>query len=229
MTEESPELAGLSEVTKRYADGKRRIDAIADVTLSIAPGHLCAVRGPSGSGKSTLLKLLGGLTTPTAGEVRLGTRNITRMRDHHRTRLRRKMVGIVFQDAALIPGMTVRDNVLLPYVPVGGARPDQRDRIDELLVRFGLSDFAGTRVERLSGGQRQRAALARAVALDPPLLLLDEPTAHLDADNIRVILDHLVSLTEDGRTVVVATHDPRLADDPRVDRVIRLVDGRLEA
>lgn len=221
------EAIGCTALTKRYVDGDRPVDAVAEVTLSIPPGALWALRGPSGSGKTTLLGLLGAMIVPTEGEVRLLGRTITGLRDRHRTALRRDAVGFVFQQLALVPRMTLRENVGLPCVPTGGPTRAEEARATALLERFGLADRAERRVARLSGGERQRAAIARALVLDPPLLFLDEPTAHLDGANARTVVDTLASLRDEGRTVVAATHDPRLADDPRLDRVVDLVDGRL--
>ena len=226
MTE--PAIAA-SGVTKRYQDGDRRIDAIADVTLEIPSATLVALRGPSGSGKTTLLAILGGMVTPTQGDVRIAGASIVHLRDHHRTALRRTKVGFVFQDLALIPGMSVLENLLLPLAPLGGSTAAHRKRALDLLDRFGLALRTQTTTERLSGGERQRAALARALILAPPILLLDEPTAHLDTDNARTVLDHLVSLRKEAHTIVVATHDPRITEDPRLDRTLTLTDGKLQA
>ena len=126
-----------------------------------------------------------------------------------------------------MPNMSVRENVLLPLVPTGGPGAADVERAQALLRRFGIGDRIGSRVERLSGGQRQRAAIARALILSPPILLLDEPTAHLDGANAAEVVDLLAELRDEGTTIVCATHDPRLADDPRVDRVHVLVDGAL--
>jgi len=224
---EDREVAGATGVSKRYVDGRRRVDAISDVTLAIPPGVLWVLRGPSGSGKTTLLGLLGGVIAPTSGELRLLGRRTSHLRDHHRTRLRREAVGLVFQEAALVRGMTLRENVLLPLVPLGGPGPDHERRADALLDRFGLGALGRTRVERLSGGERQRGAIARALVLAPPLLLLDEPTSHVDAAGARGIVDLLTALRAEGRAVLATTHDPRLADDPRVDRILDLADGGL--
>lgn len=221
------EAIGAVDLTKRYRDGDARVDAVRDLTLSIPRGTFTAVEGPSGSGKTTLLGLLGGMIVPTRGDVRLLGEPIARLRDRHRTLLRRRTVGFVFQDLGLVPGMTLAENVLLPTIPAGGPSGDERKRGARLLDRFGLADLAGRRVDRLSGGQRQRGALARALILDPAVLLLDEPTAHLDADNARGVLAHLAQLRDEGRTIVAATHDPRAAQHPAVDRALALVDGRL--
>jgi putative ABC transport system ATP-binding protein len=224
----SPPVVRLEGVRKRYRDGTRTVDAVAALDLVLPPGVLWALAGPSGSGKTTLLGLMGGMVAPTEGRVALCGEDITHLRDHHRTARRRERVGFVFQELALIEGMTLLENVLLPLAPSGGADAAATRRAIGLLERFGIAPLAQAVPERVSGGQRQRAALCRALMLDPPLLLLDEPTAHLDAEATGEVLRLLAELRDEGRSLVVATHDPRLYEDPRVDRVLRLVDGRLE-
>jgi len=215
----------VREVRKRYVDGTRRLDAVADVSLEVPAGELWVLRGPSGSGKTTLLGLMGAMVAPSSGRVEIGGDDVTHLRDHHRTRLRRERIGFVFQELQLVSRMTVLENVLLPLVPSGGARPEDRARARELLERFGLKAQIDARSERLSGGQRQRAAIARALIRAPQVLLLDEPTAHLDTDNANEVVDLLCELRDEGSTIVAATHDPRLAEDARVDRVITMRDG----
>ncbi len=217
----------LSKVSKRYRDGARRIEAVAPTDLQVGAGELHVLRGPSGSGKTTLLGLMGAVIAPTSGAVALLGEEVTHLRDHHRTAVRRERVGFVFQELQLIAGMTVGENVLLPLVPTGGARREDAERARAILARFGVADRFDSPVERLSGGQRQRAAIARALILSPPILLLDEPTAHLDSANAGEVVDLCASLRDEGTTIVAATHDPRLADDPRVDRVHVMVDGAL--
>ena len=211
----------------RYHLRSRRIDAVAGVDLEIPEAELWVLEGPSGSGKTTLLGLLGAMVAPTAGEVTVLGEDVTHLRDHHRTRLRRDAIGFVFQDLSLIDGMTVLENVTLPLVPLGGARPADLTRARALLERFGLGAEIEARAERLSGGQRQRAAIARALIRSPKILLLDEPTAHLDSENAREVVDLLCELRDDGTTIVAATHDARLARDPRVDRAITMRDGAI--
>lgn len=215
------------EVRKRYRDGARRIDAVDGVSVAIPSGELHVLRGPSGSGKTTLLGLMGAMIAPTSGSVTVLGQDLTHLRDHHRTSARRERIGFVFQHLQLIAGMTVRENVLLPLVPLGGARSEHVKRCEDLLARFGIAGEIDRRADKLSGGQRQRAAIARALILEPPILLLDEPTAHLDTDNALAVVDLLAELVTDGATIVAATHDPRLADDARVHRVHDMRDGQL--
>jgi putative ABC transport system ATP-binding protein len=216
------------DLHKRYRDGGRAIAAVAGVTLEIERGQLAALRGPSGSGKTTLLGLMGAMIAPSSGTVSVLGEDVTHLRDHHRAELRRTKIGFVFQELSLISKMTVRENVLLPLVPTGGASRAMHTRAEKLLERFGLSDRIATTTERLSGGERQRVAIARAMLLEPYVLLLDEPTAHLDTKTAGEVITLLATLRDEGTTVVCATHDPRLAEDARVDRTIAMKDGQLE-
>ena len=227
MTDGTTEGIGATAVSRTYRDGGREVSALRDVTLSIPAGQFWIVRGPSGSGKTTLLGLLGGVIAPSSGQVRVGGEEITHLRDRHRARLRRNKIGLTFQRAALVEGMTVFENVLLPFVPGGGATRLERERAKSLLDRFGLEPLADRRVERISGGEQQRAAIVRALVREPEVLLLDEPTAHVDVDTSAWILDLLADLRGKGRTILVATHDPELERHEGVDRVIHLHYGVL--
>jgi putative ABC transport system ATP-binding protein len=202
----------LRDVTKRVDDGASRRTVLDGVSLDLESGELVAVRGPSGSGKTTLLAVAGGMLLPTSGEVSLRGEPISRMRDVHRTDLRRRHVGFVFQDVQLIEGMTALENVLLPSVPDG---LDLKSRGEALLERFGVGSLAQTVARKLSGGERQRVALARAMLLDPAVLLLDEPSAHLDDERVLWLDRELLSLAKDGKAVLVATHDPRICSRAR--------------
>jgi putative ABC transport system ATP-binding protein len=225
MSAENKAILRCTGLTKEYLVGRSVKRAISDVSLSIPAGEFWAVRGPSGSGKTTLLALLGGMIVPTRGEVQLCGKSLTHLRDHHRAAARRDLVGMVFQDFALVAGMTLMENVFLPLVPLGGARRQHEKKVKGLLERFGVEALAGVKVERLSGGERQRAAIIRAVLLDPPVLLLDEPTAYVDAENVSFLMELLTSLRDEGRTIVVATHDARLAEGAPLDGALELVDG----
>jgi len=207
-------------------DAVRRV--LDDVSLELFEREFVLLRGPSGSGKTTLLSVLGGLLTPTRGDVVLEGRSIVRMRDHHRTALRRTRVGFVLQDLALIPGMTALDNVLLPFVP-DGIGENERARALALLERFGLGTRALAKAARLSGGERQRVAVARALVRDPAVIFLDEPTAHVDATTARTLALELLRLRDEGRTLLVSTHDPRMLELEGVDRMLELDRGRLSA
>ncbi len=222
------------DVDKRYPDGSRVVHAVRGVSVTIEAGSLTVIRGPSGCGKTTLLSLLGGMIAPSSGEIRVLGRSIVHLRDRHRAALRRDEVGFVFQELALVPEMSVEENLWLPLVPVGGPTAADEARLAERLARIGLAKHRGTLAKKLSGGERQRVAILRALVLDPPILLLDEPTAHLDAESTRGLLawldgDLRALASDDGarRTIVIATHDPRVLEHAGVDRTLRMSEGAM--
>jgi putative ABC transport system ATP-binding protein len=222
-----PPALSAKDVTKRVADGRGRREVLRGVSIDLRAGELVLVRGASGSGKTTLLGVLGGMLLPTSGEIWLGGEPISRLRDHQRAEIRRRKVGYLFQDFGLIDGMSVLENVLLPLVPPGQASGGTVGRATAMLERLGIGSLAETNVVALSSGERQRVALARARVVDPSVLLLDEPTAHLDASLALGLLDDLGALREQGVAVLVASHDPRICNDERITRRFELQNGVL--
>jgi putative ABC transport system ATP-binding protein len=218
--------ASVRDVVKRVRDGRVRRTVIDGVSFDLERGELVVLRGPSGSGKTTLLALVGAMLSPTSGEVLLDGEPTSRLREGHRAHVRRHKVGFVFQDLQLVDGMTALENVLLPRIPDGVTADDGR-RAQALLERFGVGALAGASSRALSGGERQRVALARALIADAPLLILDEPTAHIDDARASSIADELASLAREGRALLVATHDPRIAAHPGITRVLDLAGGRM--
>jgi putative ABC transport system ATP-binding protein len=215
------------DITKRVTDGRARREVLRGVSLDLHGGEMLLVRGPSGSGKTTLLAILGGMLLPTSGEVWLGGEAISRLRDHQRAEVRRAKVGFVFQDFGLIEGMTVLENVLVPLVPPGHAKRDATAKAHALLEQLGIANLARANVTGLSGGERQRVALARARIAEPPVLLLDEPTAHLDSPRARDLMADLAKLCDQGSAVLVASHDARFDSAARVGRRLDLHEGVL--
>jgi putative ABC transport system ATP-binding protein len=213
-------------LTKRVWDGRVRRVVVDDVSFEIDTGEWVVVRGRSGSGKTTLLALIGAMLRPTTGEVSIDGEPTSRIRDAHRSTLRRSTVGFVFQDLQLIDDLTLLDNVLLPFVPVGVTN-DHRRRASELLARWSIGELSHVKARQLSGGERQRGAMARALLGEPKLLILDEPTAHLDDVHASTILDEIGRIAKDGRAVLVATHDARVTAAPGVSRVLEMHDGRV--
>jgi putative ABC transport system ATP-binding protein len=207
-----PPAVEARALTKRIHDGRERRVVLEGIDLVVERGELVLLRGPSGSGKTTLLALLGAMLSPTSGEVLLDGEPTSRLRDRHRAEVRRRRVGFVFQDVQLIEGMSVVDNTLLARVPDGISAAD-RARARSLLDRFGVGRLASVAARGLSGGERQRVALARALLGDPALLLLDEPTAHLDAERADDLVALLIDLVTEGRALVIATHDDRFAGE----------------
>jgi putative ABC transport system ATP-binding protein len=217
-------MVSVRALTMRLASGGRPLTILDDVTLDIERGDAVAVIGPSGSGKSTLLGLIAGLDAPTDGTITVGGVDITRLGESALARFRRETIGYVFQSYHLIPTLTAAENVAVPLELAGERRVAARARA--LLEQVGLGDRAHHYPVQLSGGEQQRVALARAVALDPPLLLADEPTGNLDSATGAAIIERLFTLNrERGSTLVLVTHDPALAE--RADRVVSLRDGRV--
>ena len=190
------------------------------LSFEAEPGELVVLLGPSGSGKTTLLSCLGGILTPTSGVIRLGDTEVTSMSGRELEQYRRSHVGFVFQAFNLIPSLTARENVAMPLLLTGHSRAAAFRRADELLEQVGLADRASHRPSKLSGGQQQRVAVARGLGQDPQLLLADEPTANLDFIQVETIIRLLRELRDQGRVIIISTHDPRLL--PIADRVIQM-------
>jgi putative ABC transport system ATP-binding protein len=208
---------------KDYGRGGGLVRAVDEVDLDVAAGETLAVMGPSGCGKSTLLHLLGGLDRPTAGEIWLAGQSLGRLTERALARLRRDAVGFVFQAFHLMDELTAVENVELPALLAGRSPRTARQRAAELLERVGLADRAGFLPSALSGGQRQRVAIARALIADPLAVLADEPTGNLDSQATLEVLRLFDSLHEAGQTLVIVTHDPRIA--ATADRMITMRDG----
>jgi len=215
-------------VTKVYRQGRREVHSLRGVSLRIEAGEFVTIMGPSGSGKSTLLYLLGGLDTPTSGQVLFGGRDLGMLPDRDRSVLRRREIGFVFQFFNLLPNLTAEENVALPLMLAGGARDRSLGLAREALERLDLWGRAGYFPEELSGGAMQRVAIARALVTGPELVLCDEPTGSLDSAASRAVLKLLRTLPEPGRrSIVMVTHDPQAAASG--DRLIRIRDGRVDA
>jgi len=208
----------------RYKGGE--VQALKGITATFPPRVMTCVMGPSGSGKTTLLNLIGGVDVPTGGEVRVGNVHVHMLRGEHLDRFRLDNIGFVFQALNLIPSLTALENVVLPMTMAGVRRGKARAKAVELLKLVGLEGKEGRYPEELSGGEQQRVAIAVALANDPPVILADEPTAELDAENARAVTNLLLRLAkEEGKTVILSTHDPRVA--VKADRILRLEDGKL--
>jgi ABC-type lipoprotein export system ATPase subunit len=208
---------------KAYGRGDGLVRAVDGVDLDVARGETVAVMGPSGCGKSTLLHLLGGLDRPSGGEVWLGGRRIDRLGERGLATMRRDAVGFVFQAFHLVDELTARENVELSALMAGRSPRAARRRALDLLDRVGLADRAGFLPSALSGGQRQRVAIARALSNEPLVVLADEPTGNLDSAATRDVLRLFESLHDAGQTLVVVTHDERIA--ATADRLVSMRDG----
>ncbi|MGI5283466.1 ABC transporter ATP-binding protein [Nonomuraea polychroma] len=212
-------------LVKIYQDGAVPVPAVRGVDLQVEPGEFVAIMGPSGSGKSTLVHMLGGLDTRTSGEIWLDGKRVDTLSESAWALLRRKKIGFVFQFFNLVANMTVGDNVELPALLAGASPKVARERRESLLAALNLTDRADAAPAQLSGGEQQRVALARALANQPSLLLADEPTGNLDSRNTRDVLRLLSEVHKEGQTIVMVTHDARVAS--LADRLVSLFDGEI--
>jgi putative ABC transport system ATP-binding protein len=211
----------IQDLVVEYASGADTVRPIDGFNLDVAAGSLVILLGPSGCGKTTLLSCLGGILKPTSGAIKFGDVDVTALDARGLSTYRRETVGIVFQAFNLVPSLTALENVMVPLLASGMSRRAAFKKAEQLLSRVGLQDRMSHRPGDLSGGQQQRVAVARAIALDPPLILADEPTAHLDFIQVEEILRLIRELASGDRMVVVATHDSRIL--PLADRVVELV------
>ncbi len=218
-------LIETTELAKTYHSDGAAVHALRGVDLAVEQGEFVAVMGPSGCGKSTLLHLLGGLDRPTAGQVRLDGTLLNDLSESQLAVLRRTHVGFIFQFYNLIGNLSVADNVELPGLVAGHSLREVARRREELLEALGIADKAGQMPARLSGGEQQRAAIARALINEPAVLLADEPTGNLDTRSGAEVLKLFRRFNERGQTIVLVTHDPRVASS--ADRVLFLHDGRI--
>jgi putative ABC transport system ATP-binding protein len=217
----------MESIRKVYDTGKIQVEALRGVDLEVAAGEMVAIVGPSGSGKSTLMNLIGCLDTPTDGVYELAGQRVRGMRREALADIRNRRVGFVFQSFHLLPQITARENVEMPLLFGGVPRRERARRVRELLERVGLGDRMEHKPTELSGGQMQRVAIARALAMDPDILLADEPTGNLDTSSGGDVLGLFHELWEQGRTVLIITHDPALAR--RAPRRIEIKDGLVES
>jgi putative ABC transport system ATP-binding protein len=218
----------LDDIHKAFNQGQpNEYWALAGISLTVAARQVTALSGPSGSGKTTLLTLLGCLARPTRGRVRLRNEDVSGLPERFLTEIRRQTFGFVFQQFNLVRGLSALDNVMLPAYPLGLPYGQLREKAENQLAGLDLGHRRDARVEWLSGGEQQRVAIARALINDPEVIIADEPTANLDTALSRQFLDILSRLIDEGRTVLLTSHDPLVVESSVVDRVVRLRDGRL--
>lgn len=211
---------------RTFGQNETRVKALDNANVTIEPGEFTAIIGPSGSGKSTLLQLIGGLDTPTSGDVFLDNQNLSSMSGAALSDYRRDHIGFIFQSYNLIPVLSAEENIEYVMLLQGVPQKERSQRVNEILNAVGLGDKAKRRPAQLSGGQQQRVAVARAMVSQPSLILADEPTANLDSHTGSALLDMMKELNEKEKmTFVFSTHDPMIME--RAKRIIRLHDGRI--
>lgn len=211
------------QVTKMYTKGASEVSALSEVSFSIFEGELVGLSGASGAGKSTLLNLVGGLDRTSSGRLIVGGTDLASLTDTALALYRRNTVGFVFQNACLMPALTVYENCMLPLVPIRLSGQDRHARVEKALEEANIAHRAAHLPGELSGGEQQRAAIARAMVNDPQLILADEPTGELDSENAARIIQLLQRLNEQGRTIIMATHNPTTLQIAK--RTIRLSEG----
>ena len=216
----------LQGVAKDFFDGRQLRRVLQKTDLNIYPGELTIISGPSGSGKTTLLTIMALILSPSEGQVLIQGKDITASSEDDLAGLRLKYYGFVFQNAALISALTVRENVLIAAVVQGGSMSKAlQQKAEAILERLGMLDYADIKAENLSGGQKQRVAIGRALINEPVIILCDEPTSALDVESSTIVVETLKGLSKEGRGVVLVSHDPRVF--PYGDRLIQLEDGRV--
>ena len=218
-------ILDLKGIYKDYQQGKMTVPVLKDVNFSMEEGEYVAIMGPSGSGKTTLMNIIGCLDRPTSGTYELAGENVLKLKDRELSDLRLKSIGFVFQSFQLMPRESAVENVALPLSYAGVRKKERRIRATKALERVGLGDRVNFRPTQLSGGQKQRVAIARAMVNHPKILLADEPTGALDSKSGEQIMELFDSLNEEGVTIVMITHDPRIA--AKAKRIVRIIDGEI--
>ena len=218
-------ILNLQNIYKDYQQEKLVVPVLKDVSLTVEEGEYVAIMGPSGSGKTTLMNIIGCLDRPTSGTYELAGENVLKLKDRELSDLRLKSIGFVFQSFQLMPRESAVENVALPLSYAGVRKKERRRRATKALERVGLGDRVNFRPTQLSGGQKQRVAIARAMVNHPKILLADEPTGALDSKSGEQIMELFDSLNEEGVTIVMITHDPRIA--AKAKRIVRIIDGEI--
>ena len=218
-------ILNLQNIYKDYQQEKLVVPVLKDVSLTVEEGEYVAIMGPSGSGKTTLMNIIGCLDRPTSGTYELAGENVLKLKDRELSDLRVMSIGFVFQSFQLMPRESAVENVALPLSYAGVRKKERRIRATKALERVGLGDRVNFRPTQLSGGQKQRVAIARAMVNHPKILLADEPTGALDSKSGEQIMELFDSLNEEGVTIVMITHDPRIA--AKAKRIVRIIDGEI--
>lgn len=219
------ELVEIQDICKIYNPGENEVKALDHVSLTIHENEFVAIIGQSGSGKSTLMNMLGCLDVPTSGNYLLHGQDVSHMSDNELSDVRNKEIGFIFQGFNLIAGLTALENVELPLIYRGVGKRERLRLADTALNKVGLENRKDHKPAEMSGGQQQRVAIARAIAQAPPIILADEPTGNLDSASSKEIMEILKKLNEEGRTVILITHDNEIA--AKAKRIIKIIDGKI--
>ena len=218
----------LKQITKVFNAGKaNEFTALKDVDLKIQSEKITVLKGPSGSGKTTLLSIIGCMARPTSGRIMVNNQETTSLPEKFLAEIRRNTFGFVFQNYNLIKGLTVLENTMIPAYPIGPKHSDLRARAMELLKKFKIDAKAVQKTGQLSGGEQQRTAIARALINEPSIIIADEPTAHLDTALSKEFLEIIDELSKEGKTVLIASHDPLVFEAGSIDEVIEMRDGQI--
>ena len=220
-----PALMVLKGITKSFKNGQESLQVLKGIDLSVEEGDFVAIMGPSGSGKSTLMNIIGLLDQPTTGSYQLEGEDVADLSENRLAKVRNDQIGFIFQQFFLLPKLSAQKNVELPLIYAGKSPRERKQRSQQFLEKVGLSDRSHHLPSELSGGQKQRVAIARALSNDPAIILADEPTGALDTKTGTQIMDLLTQLNREGKTIVMVTHEPEIADYARRKIVIR--DGEI--
>lgn len=225
MEKQPKYIVEIRDMYKIYKMGDNEVRALNGVNLKIEPHEFVAIIGPSGSGKSTLMNMIGCLDTPTSGEYYIDGQEASTLKEDEQAAIRNKEIGFIFQQYNLLQKLTVEENVELPLIYAGVPQAKRKEMAKIALERVGLYDRRGHKPTELSGGQQQRASIARALAARPPIILADEPTGALDSKTGTEVLNMLKELHNEGKTVILITHDNKIAHE--ADRIVRIMDGEI--
>ena len=217
------------KVSKVFNPGMAdEVKAVADVTMEINRGEVTVLKGPSGSGKTTLLSLLGCMSRPTVGSIRINDKDVAKLPERFLANIRRTTFGFIFQQFNLIKGISVIENVMLPLYPVDIGVSERKARAESILDDLNILEKKNVKIQKLSGGEQQRVAIARALINQPQIILADEPTAHLDTKLSEELLDILQGMNGEGKVVIIATHDPLVYERSFINRIIEMRDGMVQ-
>ena len=221
-------LIELEKVTKIYNQGRtNEVCALLDVNLEIEANSLICLKGASGSGKSTLLSIIGCIFPPTSGRAAINGKQLSRLPDRFLTLHRRNTIGFIFQQFNVLPQLSVLDNITLPLMPLGVAPKKRHEMASVLMEKLFISHRANFPAGQISGGELQRVAIARALINDPPIILADEPTAHLDSKLSHDFMAIISGLKESGKTIIITSHDPLITEHPAIEKIVDVKDGKI--